>query len=351
MTQFEDFEKLAEAWARFFQTREFTYIALREKDVWHLLYAREVFYPEAPISDPPLEVKTASIRAGQIRELLEGDNAIEAMRNALQRKRQVVIDDLTVAIPQTAAGENFQRLHPQRLPGPLRIPSFVRSTPINDLQPAWDQIQLELLAGETPYESFEELCLELRVPFAFHQLSQQSFFEILMWSPLRFTESSTLENGKLILQINAPRQIDRSKLRVSLKEYWDLNKVPRRFSLSQRSFLFSEEQGLLEVTCSEKLAEVPIAQAIVSYDNEYCHRWWVRDRSKSFNPRFEIHRLMDGDNRLASTFFDAPSTFESRVSLLLALLNLTVLPYGGIPQLQDGADMLARLIRPADTHF
>jgi hypothetical protein len=80
---------------------------------------------------------------------------------------------------------------------------------------------------------------------------------------------------------------------------------------------------------------------LVSYEGEFCHKWWLRDQSKSFSQRYQFHRLLDIDNKLEKTFFDSKTDFEDRVALLLSLMNLTILPYGGIPELQDAPDILA----------
>ena len=38
---------------------------------------------------------------------------------------------------------------------------------------------------------------------------------------------------------------------------------------------------------------------------------------------------------------DSKANFEHRITLRLILMNLTVLPYGAIPELQDAPDLLA----------
>ena len=62
----------------------------------------------------------------------------------------------------------------------MRIPVYVTQSGAIDLTNLMDQLALELLACDTPYESLEELCGELRVPIAPGELTQMTHTEIIL---------------------------------------------------------------------------------------------------------------------------------------------------------------------------
>ncbi len=50
-------------------------------------------------------------------------------------------------------------------------------------------------------------------------------------------------------------------------------------------------------------------------------KWWVRDFGNSFNDRMHLHRAIDANDQLKSSFFEKPEQFEDKVHLLLTLMG------------------------------
>jgi hypothetical protein len=85
--------------------------------------------------------------------------------------------------------------------------------------------------------------------------------------------------------------------------------------------------------------DVPAAQVFVSLEDELIGKWWIRDFGNSFNDRMLLHRALDLNDQLKSSFFERPEQFEDKVLLALTLMGLTALKYGRV--LTSGPDILA----------
>jgi len=211
-----------------------------------------------------------------------------------------------------------------------------------DLRNSKDALALELLACDTPYENLEELCSELRIPIAPGELTQMSHTEIILGNLFRLLDDAcALKDGRLNLKIVAPYNVEPEKLKISVKAFFAQNLPPRRCVIPASNFSSAERDGKSYHECSFEMSDVPLALALISYDGEFSHKWWVRDQSRSFSPRYQLHRLLDNDSKFEKTFFDSKNEFEHRVALLLSLMSLTILPYGRIPELKDAPDILA----------
>jgi hypothetical protein len=341
MTDFDEFSALARSWAQFYQTIETTYVSVRQGDTWYLLYSRETFYIEEPLDVPPIHIDTPSIRAGQFRTKIEEGDASGIMERILAERGKVAVGQWSVSLSNTEAlQDRFDRMYPARAPGQMRFPTYVMESGAVDLRKSKESLALELLACNTPFESLEEMCMELKMPIAPGELTQPTHAEIILGNLFRFDNTSALKDGHLNLMIVAPREVKQEHLKVSAKVFYDRNLPPRRFVIPPNSFSWAERDGKTYNECAFEMPEGHLALALVSYEGEFCHKWWLRDQSKSFSQRYQFHRLLDIDNRIEKTFFDSKNDFEDRVALLLSLMNLTILPYGGIPELQDAPDIL-----------
>jgi hypothetical protein len=342
MTAFEEFSALARSWAQLYRTRETTYISVRQGETWYLLYSRELFHIDDPIAAPPVCIDTPSIRAGQFRTKIEESDASEIMERVLAERGRVTVAQWSVSLfSATALQDRFDRLYPARAPGQMRLPTYVMEAGGIDLRNSKEGLTLELLACNTPFESLEELCNELKIPIAPGEPTQPTHGEIILGNLFYFDASSTLKDDHLNLKIVVPREVKQEQLKVSAKVFYAPNLPPRRFVIPQNSFSWAERDGKIYNECAFEMSDGQLALVFVSYEGEFCHKWWLRDQSKSFSQRYQFHRLLDTDNRIERTFFDSKSDFEHRVALLLSLMNLTILPYGGIPELQDAPDILA----------
>jgi hypothetical protein len=342
MSSLDDFRALAKKLAPFYRTQETTYIAVSFNAKWYLLYSRHVFFTDDPAPIPPLSVITPSIRAGQFRVALNAVSSSQKMEELLAQPGAVTFDEWTVRLATNEhTQERFDRLFPRRAPGQLRLPTYVLESGAADLSSVKDALNLELLAASIPYESLEEVCQELRAPIVPGDVRQSTYSEIILGSLARLNEASELKGGKLSLDITVPKNIEQEKLRLAVKAYYSQTAAPRRFAVGHALVSFEDQPSSTICKASVELTDVNLAMVFVSYDNEFLLKWWFFDQSKTFNQRFQLHRLIDADGTLVKTIVESRDEFEYSVALTLSILGLTILPYGRIPELKDAPDLLA----------
>jgi hypothetical protein len=348
MTDFEDFSKLARRWAPFYRTRETTYIVLETNGMSVLLYSLEAFLIGEPINLPPLQVETKTIHAGQFRVPLSQNTAPQSIEDALTRRGTVALSSGSAGLGRendfstySGPAARFERKYPTRMPGPMRLPCFVLQHAPVDLRKIKDLIDLELIACDVPYDNMEELCVELKAPLSIGEFVQSTFSEIILEGLLTVSGNSILKDDRLLLTINTPKDIEPDKLKITIKSYFSSTSAPRRTVLPSQNATIEKSGDMLMCSFVVPMSGIHLATALVSYDGEYCFRWIFKDQTKSYNERFQVHRLLDNFSTFEKSFFASKNNFEQRVALLLSMLNLIVLPYGGIPELQDAPDLLA----------
>ena len=173
------------------------------------------------------------------------------------------------------------------------------------------------------------------------ELTHLTRAEIIWGNLFLFGDTCSLKDGRLELKIMGPFNVEPAKLKVSTKAFFSPNLPPRRSVIPAKNFTSTKLQEKTSHVCSVESSDAQLILALVSYDGEFCHKWWFRDQSKSFNQRYEVHMLLDSDKKFEKTFFDFKNYFEHRITLLFCFMNLTILPYGRIPELQDAPDILA----------
>jgi hypothetical protein len=57
-------------------------------------------------------------------------------------------------------------MYPARAPGQMRFPTYVMESGAVDLRKSKEGLSLELLACNTPFESLEEMCMDLKMPIS-----------------------------------------------------------------------------------------------------------------------------------------------------------------------------------------
>ena len=253
MTDFDEFSALARSWAQFYQTRETTYVSVRQGETWYLLYAREMFYIEEPLDVPPVHIDTPSIRAGEFRTKIEKGDASGIMERVLTERGRVTVGQWNVSLSNAAPlQDRFDRMYPARAPGQMRFPTYVMESGAVDLRNSKDGLSLELLACDTPFESLEEMCNELKIPIAPGELTQPTHAEIILGNLFRIDNTSALKDGHLNLMIVAPREVKQEHLKVSAKVFYAPNLPPRRFVIPPNSFSWVERDGKTYNTAHSK---------------------------------------------------------------------------------------------------
>src|SRR4051812_27750688 len=121
-----EFEAVARDWAPLFRSVTTVVVALRGPDRWHVRHAITAFAPTVPELFNPLDVRTSSVRAVRLRQILDTRSSQKAMRPALANLGRVSIGDETFDLAQNdTLSSHYYRLSPPRFAGPNRIPTLV----------------------------------------------------------------------------------------------------------------------------------------------------------------------------------------------------------------------------------
>jgi hypothetical protein len=207
-----------------------------------LLYSRQSFHIEEPLDVPPVHIDTPSIRAGQFRTKIEEGDASGIMEPVLAERGTVTVGQWSVSLSGSLQ-DRFDRMYPAWAPGQMRFPTYVMESGTVDLRNSKEGLSLELLTCNAPFESLEEMCMELKMPISPGELTQPTRAEIILGNLFRFDDISALKDGHLNLMIVAPREVKQEHLKVSAKVFYDPNLPPRRFVIPPNSFSWAERDG------------------------------------------------------------------------------------------------------------
>jgi hypothetical protein len=338
----------AQSWSPFFVTRVRIALALREDDRWRLWYSHTAFLPDALAQQERLDVRTETVLA--FREVLAMDDAATSGRiiaELLENPGRVSIGDFGADLGPSVQHLTFEYepLHLNRFAGASRLPALTVAWFNQHYRPfsGAKQLDQELQRHDEPFDGFADLALALGIPVGFDDLNKRRFSEVVLLPPVGVlvdaneNPRSELNKGELSLVLRAHPALPMENLRVGVKAIPQRG-LPDRFTLDSASFT-RDTAGLLRAKHALSSQDVPIVQIFVSSEGDLLGKWWIRDFGNSFNDRMLLHRSLDVNDQLKSSFFERPEQFEDKVQLLLTLVGLTALKYGRI--LTNGPDILA----------
>ena len=105
----------------------------------------------------------------------------------------------------------------------------------------------------------------------------------------------------------APDLREFDHLRIGVKAFEERRQ--NRFSVSGSELQWELESGNMIGRIEKELPGAPIILITLSYRGELLHRWFVRDQSRSYNARFDLHRAIDPLDNFRNTFFEHHNDF------------------------------------------
>lgn len=329
-----------------------TYLAFRQGDRYYLEYSDTILV--ADLLDNienwvlPSRVETHSLIAGrQIADIESID-----LGNILDIDKFdpffVPLGDLNLEVRDEARAQPryyFEPFGPAGPQGNWRLPKLTAqpSTSLTDYNlPNQVVLDLELMANELPYSGLRDLFDTFGIPPSTMQRGYSS--PIAGWTithPASVLSGSEIENGRAKIQLKCAAGVDTTLLNLGLQILSNQPPIFRKRVPVSRIEWTPDGKfslGYLE----EEVDDAVVADVYLSYRGEYLGHYWISDESKSLNPRLLLHKLNDSKNVIGDGFFSLKADFfEDSISLLLNLLGLTAITYGGIPQLQDAPDIIA----------
>jgi hypothetical protein len=346
--EIEDFGALASRWKPYFVMRVRIALALREADGWRLWYSYTAFLTELPSNPETLSVETRSIRA--VREFTPLPTATAAglaISEVLEKPGFLNAEAWTADLAPTNPHPTFEYepLHLSRFAGNSRLPALTAQwhNPHYQTLTSTRELDQELQLHESPYDGFADLAAALNIPVGLDDLNRRRFSEFVLIPPIELLfhlasePHSELRDGELSLVLKAHPEVSTDKLKLGVKAFNQAG-APDRLTLNSGS-ISRDDGGFFRAKHKLRSSSVPLVQVFVSLEGEVIGKWWVRDFGNSFNDRMLLHRAIDVDDKLKSSFFEKPDQFEDKVLLLLTLMGFTALKYGKIQT--DAPDILA----------
>jgi len=363
--QFESFLKLVHGWCRGYRRAVRSWIAIRPAQApleWKLLGAELVFNAaETAEGLRPFTINTESLWAGV--EITELDprgvlQLLEAIRSeplvfTTQGGDLLLRSDQTDSVTKTSVvsdatarshNANYTFYPLGRLPvlDGRRHASLQISTSQfgNPVIPDRTRLDLELFNADLPINGIGDLLSRLGKPDAIIQGFQMPTIDIIAIAPAYLQRDSALRDGTGQIRVSAPPGLDHSRFSLGLVCV-EKSSPSHSLAISNEKIAWKELDGRF-VGTTDLHVRAPAVVAFLRYDGQYFDRLHIANVGQSLNDLHELHRTIDTDDHLRRLLTSTDATaFERGVALLLGILGLSVLHYGGIPEFGDGPDSYA----------
>jgi hypothetical protein len=204
-------------------------------------------------------------------------------------------------------------------------------------------IDWELKAAKTPYDSVQELCNEYAVgSFSGHQAK----VEVAAYNLAVIEANSVVRESKAHLAMILTDGLDQSKASIGYRMF-DKHKVTKRGQIPSTKLIWSKidigQCGSIEI-------DVPkgaVLQCFANYAEEAHHYFWVRDPSTVQNPRRAVHQVFDEKMEILHELLKSQGKgrdardFESAIAWILWMLGFNVTHLGGTPRTSEALDLIA----------
>jgi len=346
------FLELAEEWSLGYSKIVRTYLAFNRGGNWHLEHLTIMFFSdffdESVSLLLPKTVKTNSLLA--VKEVIDfKDKHLDVLLDKESFDPFVAPNgefEITVPIEdRSKLSYYFEPFTRREFPRNWRYPTLTTSagsTLTNHHLPSRDQLDLELLGNDLPYSGLNELLSTFGVPHTVMQQGYSSPQAIWIIShPAVIMQSSSIENEIANIEIRCPISLDHQNMSVGIRALTGQPPIVRK-NIPTSKIEWTIDGCWRKGVISEPVEATAAADIHLSYRGNFLGHHWISDQKRSLNPRHLLHKLSDNKDVIGLKFFNQKADhFEDCVSLLLNLLGLTAITYGGIPSLKDAPDILA----------
>ena len=346
---FAGFESLIAPWKVAYCCATNSYVALKLPEGPRLLFGRVVLEPtRTGINQQTFRFETQHIIAARFvtdTTYHDVDSILEKARAGEMPRKDGSVSLLSE--DERPLSTYFNPLyHPLVSAGP-RLPSLlVRGIARHNLTVKIadaSQLDWELKAAETPFDSLDELLVYCGLP-TLRQMGDSTTLEVVAKSPAMIDPGSMIAEGEAMLESRVAVPLDVARLRIGYRVF-SKERVDRG-SIGGEMLQWRQEGDVMVGTCRIPVADSSLIQSFLSYAEICLHQWWVTDPKKRLNPRHAIHQVFDEDLELLRRMLlkpeaDKPYVFENAVSTILSVLGFSVSNYGRIPKLQKGPDIIA----------
>lgn len=332
----------------------FSYVAAKTKDGLVLLHGRirlGIFPLDA---GAPSSFETRSVCAGRI-----------ALQNGYEQARELVAALLNGSL-KTSHGNlrlvaddgdrhaaHFAPFHDEGLKSQNRLSVLSISGHRPESYLRQPDLDWELKAAETPYDSLTDLLLEFGL--GAHRVDATRL-EIIADTVAFVHSSSRVEGTKASIVLRVAKGLDTNRVTLGYR-LLDGHRVVVRARENGSKFHWDEREGLLHGELTLDVSKAPVVHTIANYAEIAQHHYWLSDPSRLPNAHRTAFEAFDEQLALLREAFDNADgrsyqarDMEAAVSWLLWLHGFQVAHLGGTQKIQvPGPDILA--ITPYSGHI
>ena len=345
-----------------YQWKVLSFIAIKDQEELTVLCAKISFFFDVPFNETEFSFETDTIIAGKITNRIVPDEIPDILNDAKAGIIKTEDHTLTLTMENSVTNSVFFPLYPQtsliqNLNHSLNMNNprifgirFFSGKPIysliNTIHSHLD-IELELKAANTPFDSFNEMAIFLG--FQGLEIGSISIIEVLAFSPATIYPGSTIFNNELNIICHIAKTCDVQKIKIGIIGYKQNSKEIERYSVSGDNGLFhwisltERHINFKEGTFKKNVEDYFAAKVYLSYSGILFHEWTLFDPKKSPNIRNNVFQWIDKDlQNLRKFLFDGDDTsFERGVYYLLSIHGFSIFYFGNVNEYKNGPDSIA----------
>lgn len=322
----------------------FSYFALKQESDFVLSQDR-LHLSGVPIQVPSGHFEYRNIKAGNF------------SLNESNQTPQVIIESLLSGKLLTPHGElnfpedqnhkystYFDPFHQDGIQSQLRQMQLVISAGSRPRIFSSMEIDWELKAAPTPYESVQDLCNEYAVgPISGEQIR----VEVVANNLAAVDAGSFVKETKAHLTMLLADGLDRNKASIGFRVF-DKNKVKKRGHVLGINLIWTKTESIQRGAVEIEVPSGAVLHCFANYAGVAHHHFWVTDPSTAPNPRRAVHQAFDDKLEILQELLktqgkgrDIAHDFESAIAWLLWMLGFSVTHIGGTQKTSDASDLIA----------
>lgn len=322
-----------------------SYFAVKHDSEFVLIQARLSLNSEPLAPLDSAHYQTENIRAGRVQIMDLGVDARHLVRILTEGK--FVCSDNELQFPPTDEGSyaaHYLPFHPEGLRNGNRLSVLTLKGARQAEYVRQPQLDWEVKAGTTPYDSITELLLEYGLgPLRGDAVN----LEVIAFHIIEIDLSSTVARSKAHPGLLLADGLSPDKATLGYRVF-SQGRVVQRAMITGATMQWERRGALQHGTVEIDIPAAAVLHCIASYAGSAQHQGWLSDPSTVQNPQRAAYEAFDDKLEVLRNFLaksggkgrDARD-LETGVSWLLWMLGFSVAHLGGTDKTQDAPDLIA----------
>ena len=346
--QFSAFFSAIGPWRIAYRRARLHFLAIRKDEILLIISARIFMHAGVP-SNPHPHFRGGAIEAGHWDIPLDKFTVEETVLS-LVRPEGLLIEEIGTLRLVFDEGQDIfvappTLLHPEGLTNGNRL--AVLSLTGGHCEHYLPQPESDWLvrAGETPYDTIQELCYEYGLNIT---RQQRAVVEVIAHAAVEVLATSEVKGTSATLGIWMAGNLEKSKARIGFRVL-DRGKVCTRGAISGIDLQWEDEDLTSKGTATFEVPTAAIVQCFASYEGHAHHVQWRADPANFQNPRSAVLSLVDQGFQTMRGYLQpdrplrskAADDFEGAIAWLLWVLGFSTASFGTNAKTRDAFDTVA----------